>query len=142
MNRSTPKIKSKAGAQTKRICKASVVVPNGIGLHARPALMLVKLTQSYEAGIVLGYKGRRVSAKSIMGVLTLCAEQGAKITVTAEGRDASAGICAIKALFACSFREDAPAPVPELRGMKRNTADAGRGIGEVAYIPAQASASD
>ena len=141
MNRNTSKLTIKAGAPPTRICKAGMIVPNEIGLHARPALMLAKTAQEYEAKIELVYKGRKVNAKSIMGILTLCAEQGAKITVIAQGRDADAAIRAIKALFACSFGEDAPASSRELRGTKRTTANNERGIREVAYAPGQASAS-
>ena len=65
--------------------------------------MLAKTSLEYDAEIVIKCGGKSVSAKSIMGILTLCAAQGAIVTVTAEGDDADEALHAIEGLFACSF---------------------------------------
>ena len=88
------------------VCSVRLVVPNAIGLHARPAALLVRVTQQFAAETVIECDQRRVSAKSVLGILTLCAAKGTELTVTAEGHDAEAAISAVQDLFACSFHED------------------------------------
>jgi len=114
-------------------CGVTLTVPNAWGLHARPAAMLVQATQKYDAEIALEYDGRGVSAMSIMGILTLGAGQGARVTVTAEGRDAAAAIRAIADLFACSFHEEEAATAIGLFGAERQTGGVGRQRYGVAY---------
>lgn len=84
---------------------ANLVVANKVGLHARPAAMLVRVAQQYDAEIEITYCARVANAKSILGVLTLCAERGAEVTVVAVGDDADAAIEAIAGLFARRFEE-------------------------------------
>ena len=86
-------------------CSARLTVLDAIGLHARPAAMLVRTAQEYDVEIVMEYGGHSVNGKSIMGILTLAAAQGAKVTVTAEGCDAAEAMRAIEELFACNFHE-------------------------------------
>lgn len=84
---------------------ANLVVANRVGLHARPAAILVRVAQQYDAEIEITYCARVANAKSILGVLTLCAEKGAEVTVVAVGDDADAAIEAITSLFARRFDE-------------------------------------
>ena len=72
----------------ERVRRAKLAVTSGIGIHARPAAMLVKLAQSFDADIEISLNGHAASAKSILGVLTLGAGYGAEVKVAAVGADA------------------------------------------------------
>lgn len=82
------------------------VVTNRLGIHARPAALLVKAAANFEAKIFLS-KGNtlRVDGKSIMGVMMLAAEQGAKVLVEAEGVDEAEAVITIAQILADSFEE-------------------------------------
>ena len=82
-----------------------VVVPNELGLHARPAAQVVRLAAQFTATIELVRDGSVVNGKSIMGVMMLAAEQGASVTVRAEGADAEAAVAAVADLIASGFGE-------------------------------------
>jgi phosphocarrier protein len=82
-----------------------VPIVNPLGLHARPAAQLVKLASQYASEITIGRDGMPVNAKSIMGVMMLAAEQGATISISAEGTDAEAAVEAIAGLVARGFGE-------------------------------------
>lgn len=88
-----------------RRCRAKLAVTNQIGIHARPATMLVRQAQSFDADIEITLNGSKANAKSILGVLTLGAVYGAKVTVTATGGDADEAIRAITQLFVRGFNE-------------------------------------
>ena len=64
-----------------------VRIVNKLGLHARPAAMLVQKASQFESEIRLKRENLEVNAKSIMGVMMLAAEMGSMITVIAEGPD-------------------------------------------------------
>ena len=85
-----------------------VVIANRLGIHARPATLLVKAAANFEADIFLS-KGniRRINGKSIMGVMMLAAEQGATVLVEAEGSDEEEAAAAVAGLLAGSFEEAA-----------------------------------
>lgn len=87
--------------------RASVEVPNRLGLHARAAAKLVNLANRYESHIEVIKGSQTVDAKSIMGVLLLCGHQGAELTFSARGVDAEAAIVALCALVDGGFGEDA-----------------------------------
>ena len=82
-----------------------VYVVNKLGIHARPAAALVQCVLKFESDVFLLFNGSRVNAKSIMGLLTLAATQGSRITVTCKGPDADEAMKAIKDLFAAGFGE-------------------------------------
>ena len=65
------------------------------GIHARPATLLVQTASKFSSNITLSYQGKEVNLKSIMGVMSLGVGQGAVVTITADGDDASAAIDAI-----------------------------------------------
>ena len=65
------------------------------GIHARPATLLVQTASKFASDITLDYKGKAVNLKSIMGVMSLGIQQGAEITISAEGDDAEAAITAL-----------------------------------------------
>jgi len=85
---------------------ATVEVPNRLGLHARAAAKLVHLANRFESQIEVAKDDRVADAKSIMGVLLLCGQQGAKITFRALGADSEAALAALCALVAGGFGEE------------------------------------
>ena len=82
----------------------TVVVKNHLGIHARPAALLVQGAAKFKADIYLS-KGEvlRINGKSIMGVMMLAAEQGAEITIETKGEDATAAIEAVAELLQSNF---------------------------------------
>lgn len=82
-----------------------IAVVNKLGIHARPAAALVQTVLPYQCDVFILYNGSRVNAKSIMGLLTLAATRGARLTVTCKGDDAEAAMAAIQTLFASGFGE-------------------------------------
>jgi phosphocarrier protein HPr len=85
--------------------KAEAQIINKLGLHARASAKLTQLASGFGADIWLERNGRRVNAKSIMGVMMLAAAQGATIVVDTAGRDADAALQAILELIADRFGE-------------------------------------
>ena len=76
-----------------------IIIKNPQGLHARPAAMFVQIASKYDA-IVNIIKGReKVSGKSIMGILTLGANQNSKSVIQAEGEDAEKVLRELEALL-------------------------------------------
>ena len=86
---------------------ATFEIVNKLGLHARAAAKLVKEASRFNAEIKIERDGQSVDAKSIMGVLLLCASRGSFVTVRAMGSDAQQAVEAIGALIAARFFEDA-----------------------------------
>jgi phosphocarrier protein len=84
---------------------AEALIVNKLGLHARASAKLTQLANGFKSEVWLSRNGRRVNAKSIMGVMMLAAGKGASITVEAEGADAEAALAAIRALIANKFDE-------------------------------------
>jgi len=80
-------------------------IVNRLGLHARAAAKLTHLASGYESEIWLSRSGRRVNAKSIMGVMMLAASQGTSVLIEAEGADAPAALEALARLIADRFGE-------------------------------------
>ncbi len=80
-------------------------VQNKMGLHARPAALLVQTANKFPCEVTLVKDGQAVNGKSIMGVLMLAASKGSTILVKTEGDQAQAAADAIAALFAKGFNE-------------------------------------
>ncbi len=85
--------------------KATVTISNRLGLHARASAKLTKLAGSFRSDIFLSRNGRRVNAKSIMGVMMLAAGLGTEVEIDAEGEDAQAAVDALVALVDDKFGE-------------------------------------
>ncbi len=68
--------------------KGFFIVINDKGLHTRPSTELVKCATSFKSQVNLTYQDLVVNAKSLLGILTLAAARGSRITVEAEGEDA------------------------------------------------------
>ncbi|OGN61113.1 MAG: phosphocarrier protein HPr [Chlamydiae bacterium RIFCSPHIGHO2_12_FULL_27_8] len=73
-------------------CKSVFVVKNEKGLHTRPSTELVKCTSSFNSSIFLIFKGYKVNAKSLLGILMLAASRGSKIQIEATGSDAKKAV--------------------------------------------------
>jgi phosphocarrier protein len=83
----------------------SAEIVNRLGLHARAAAKLTHLASNYACEIWISRSGRRVNAKSIMGVMMLAAGQGSTVLIEAVGADADAAIAALTKLIADKFGE-------------------------------------
>ena len=83
--------------------KAEIV--NKLGLHARAAAKLTHLASNYHSDIWISRSGRRVNAKSIMGVMMLAAGKGSKVTLETSGPDEEEAMNALCALVADCFGE-------------------------------------
>jgi len=79
---------------------------NKLGLHARASAKLTQTASAFSSEVWLSRNGRRVNAKSIMGVMMLAAGKGSRIVVEAEGEDARTAVAAILALIAERFGEE------------------------------------
>ena len=86
--------------------KRDIVIVNKLGIHARPAAEIVKAASRFKSNITIVRDDLEVNAKSIMGVMMLAAEQGATITLRADGPDEGAAIAALADLIAAKFGED------------------------------------
>ena len=82
-----------------------VVVKNRLGLHTRPAASLVKLAAKFKSEFYLERDGYRVNGKSIIGVMTLAAEEGAGILLLCEGEDEETSLNALVDFFDRGFDE-------------------------------------
>lgn len=85
--------------------ETTVRVVNRAGLHTRPAALLVKIASTFTSDIYLERDGFQINAKSIIGVMTLAAEHGSELGLSAEGEDEQKAADAISALFASGFDE-------------------------------------
>ena len=79
---------------------------NKLGLHARASAKLTQVASRFGAEVWLSRDGRRVNAKSIMGVMMLAAGKGSRLVIEAEGIDAEEAMDAILALIAGRFGEE------------------------------------
>ncbi len=84
---------------------AEVQIINRLGLHARASAKLTQLASGFACEIWLARNGRRVNAKSIMGVMMLAAGKGASLVIEAQGEDAEAAVAALQKLIADKFDE-------------------------------------
>lgn len=85
--------------------KQVATISNKLGLHARASAKLTKLAGSFSSDVHLSRNGRRVNAKSIMGVMMLAAGMGSEIEVEIEGSDEQAAMQAIVGLITDKFGE-------------------------------------
>ena len=81
-------------------------VSNKLGIHARPAALFVKTANRFDCEIFVEKDGEKVNGKSIMGLMMLAAGPGSKLTVHAQGREASQALAEIETLIKRKFDED------------------------------------
>jgi phosphocarrier protein HPr len=85
--------------------KASVTISNKLGLHARASAKLTKLAGSYSCDVHMCRNGRRINAKSIMGVMMLAAGLGTEVDIETDGEDEGPALQALVALINERFGE-------------------------------------
>ena len=86
--------------------KREVTILNRQGMHARPAMQLMKTSNRFESTIWIHKGSQQVDAKSIMEVMTLEAVKGTILTLEAEGHDAAEALEALDQLIKSKFDED------------------------------------
>jgi phosphocarrier protein HPr len=88
------------------LIRKEVKVINHLGVHARPAAMLVQTATKFSCEVQLHKGDLRVNAKSIMGVMMLAAEMGSTIVIIASGEDEKEAVKALAQLFIDKFNEE------------------------------------
>lgn len=92
-------------AKEEELCKVITIV-NKLGIHARPAALIVKLANQFKSDIFVEKGNEKVNGKSIMGIMMLAAAKGSKIKITARGEDAELALEEFEKLFANKFGEE------------------------------------
>jgi phosphocarrier protein HPr len=85
--------------------KATVRISNKLGLHARASAKLTKLAGSFACDVHMSRNGRRINAKSIMGVMMLAAGMGTDVDIETDGADEGPALQALMALVNDRFGE-------------------------------------
>jgi phosphocarrier protein HPr len=85
--------------------KRCVTISNRLGLHARASAKLTKLAASFKSEVFMSRNGRRVNAKSIMGVMMLAAGQGSEVEIEIVGDDQETAMDALAGLIEQKFGE-------------------------------------
>ena len=85
--------------------KRCVTISNRLGLHARASAKLTKLAASFKSEVFMSRNGRRVNAKSIMGVMMLAAGHGSEVEIETVGVDQETAMDAVAALIEQKFGE-------------------------------------
>ena len=83
----------------------TIKISNKLGLHARASAKLTKLAGSYKSDVFMSRNGRRVNAKSIMGVMMLAAGLGTEVEIEVSGPDEQEAMEALVALIDDKFGE-------------------------------------
>lgn len=89
----------------KIVTERKLKIINKLGVHARPASMIVKTASKYDADIFIDNDGIKISAKSIMGLMTMAASCGTVLTVSVDGGDEERVLDDFEELFASKFGE-------------------------------------
>ena len=82
-----------------------LTVQNKMGIHARPAAMIVRITNKFKADVLVERDEEQVNGKSIMGLMMLAAGKGSSLKIIVTGADAPAMIAELEALFVRKFDE-------------------------------------
>eukprot|EP01034_Spumella_vulgaris_P013540 gene13540-17284_t len=97
--------KSDATPTSAQPLSKELVVQNKMGIHARPAAMIVRITNKFKAEVFVEKDEEQVNGKSIMGLMMLAACKGSKVKFLATGEDAPQMLAELEALFAKKFDE-------------------------------------
>jgi phosphocarrier protein HPr len=84
---------------------SSITISNKLGLHARASAKLTKLAGTFRCDIHLARVGRRINAKSIMGVMMLAAGLGSEVVIETDGPDEEQAMTALRDLIESKFGE-------------------------------------
>jgi phosphocarrier protein len=85
--------------------RSTVTISNKLGLHARASAKLTKLAGGFRSEVYMTRNGRRINAKSIMGVMMLAAGLGSEVEIETDGADEQAAMDALLALINDKFGE-------------------------------------
>jgi phosphocarrier protein len=85
--------------------KTTATISNKLGLHARASAKLTKLAGGFVSDVWMSRAGRRINAKSIMGVMMLAAGLGSEVEIEIDGPDEQAAMDALLALINDKFGE-------------------------------------
>ncbi len=83
--------------------QATLLIQNDVGLHARPAAQFVKLAKQFKSSITVTSKGKTVSAKSLVLLLSLAISKDAELELSAEGEDEQQAVTALRELVNNNF---------------------------------------
>ena len=97
---------AKKPSESAKSVSRELVVTNKLGIHARPAAMFVKVANRFKCEVFVEKDGEKVNGKSIMGLMMLAAGPGSKLTVEAEGNDASQALAELETLLKRKFDEE------------------------------------
>ncbi len=79
------------------------VIKDELGIHARPAGLLVKETKNYACTVKLQYGEKQADGKSVLGIMALAVKKGHEVTITCDGEDEEAAIEALSTFFNSSL---------------------------------------
>ena len=96
---------SSMSRSTQPMQQREVEIINKLGLHARASAKLTQLAAKYQCDVSLARNGRKVNAKSIMGVMMLAAGKGSRVMLETDGPDETEALNAIIALIGDCFGE-------------------------------------
>ncbi len=85
--------------------QAEIEIVNRLGLHARASAKLTQTASGFRSEVWISRNGRRVNAKSIMGVMMLAAAKGSRVVIEADGEDAQSALSALQDLINDKFGE-------------------------------------
>jgi len=88
------------------VIEREVRIKNKAGLHTRPAASIVKTAARFESEFMISKDGFEINGKSIIGVMTLAAEQGSTLLLRFDGPDEEEAAIAVVALFDRGFDEE------------------------------------
>jgi len=97
---------AKAIAGGQAVITKNCQVLNKLGIHARPAAMFVKTANRFHCEIFVEKDGEKVNGKSIMGLMMLAAGPGSRVTIHAQGHDASQALTELETLINRKFDEE------------------------------------
>ena len=90
---------------TAKTATKELLLQNKMGIHARPAAMIVRVTNKFKADVNVEKDDEQVNGKSIMGLMMLAAAKGSTVRFVATGPDAEQMLVELEALFAKKFDE-------------------------------------
>lgn len=96
---------SSENAQPGSLLSRELVVQNKMGIHARPAAMIVRVTNKFDAEVLVQKDDEEVNGKSIMGLMMLAAGKGSKVRFNVTGGDAEPMLNELQELFERKFDE-------------------------------------
>jgi phosphocarrier protein len=76
-----------------------------VGLHARPAMYLTQVASKFRSSVWIEFDGKRVNAKSLLGILSLAVSKGDKVQIFAEGQDENLAVAKLSELILSNFEE-------------------------------------